>query len=213
MDDSRFQAADDRAFSPAHGDMLRHSDIQFSFPSFKLPPVPEWVKWLEQTLRNDWPGIKWALWIIAAAIVLWILYSLVKQYWPLLRRKRDDAPRREWPREEVWRPTMAQARALLAEADALARQGQYSQAVHVLLLRSIEDIEERRPQLLRRALTAREIGGLAGLPEGARPAFRGIAHAVERSRFAGHPVDADEFSRCREDYEAFALAPVWQAAA
>lgn len=213
MDDPQFDAADDRAFGQAHGDMLKHTDIQFSFPRFHLPPVPEWMKWLAKALENNWPVIKWALWIIAAVVVLWVAYGLVRQYWHLFRWKKSDDARREWPVEQEWRPTAAQARQLLAEADALAAQGHYSRAVHLLLLRSIEDIEERRPRLLRRALTSREIGALAELPEGARPAFRGIARAVERSRFAGEAIDAAEFARCRKDYESFAFAPAWQMAA
>jgi hypothetical protein len=213
MDASQFDAADDRAFVQAHGDMLHHADIQFSFPVYKAPEVPQWVKWLEKTLGNDWPAIKWGLWIVAGVIVLWILYSLARQYGHLLRWNRKAEARREWPAEQPWRPTEAQARQLLAEADALAAQGRYGEAVHLLLLRSIEEIEARRPRLLRRALTSREIGGLSGLPEAARPTFRGIARAVEQSRFAGEAIDAATFARCREDYEAFAFAPVWQLAA
>ena len=213
MDAPQFDAADDRAFVQAHGDMLHHTDIQFSFPVFKAPEVPEWAKWLGKALANDWPAIKWGLWIVAGAILLWILYSLARQYGHLLRWNRKAEPRREWPAEQTWRPTVAQARQLLAEADALAAQGRYGEAVHLLLLRSIEEIEARRPRLLRRALTSREIGGLSGLPEAARPAFHGIARAVERSRFAGEAVDAATFERCRKDYETFAFAPVWQLAA
>jgi hypothetical protein len=214
MSDHGGSAGASRVFDSAHDAMLRHSDIQFTFPALTIPPVPEWIKWLGRVLLDYWPLIEWMLWIGAAAIVLWIVVSLVRQYWPLLMRGRQkEEPRKLWPAEEPWRPTVAQARRLLAEADELARQGRYSEAVHVLLLRSIEDIEERRPRLLRRALTSREIGVLRGLPEAARPAFQGIAHAVERSRFAGHAVDAEAFRRCRGDYEAFALAPVWQAAA
>lgn len=212
MDTSQFDAADDRAFAHAHGELLKHSDIQFSFPGFQAPPTPEWVKTLVKFLANDWPVLKWVLWIFAAIVVLWFIYSLVRQYWHLFRWKKKE-PRREWPAEQEWRPTVAQARQLLAEADALAADGRYGEAVHLLLLRSIEEIEARRPRLLRRAQTSREIARLNELPEAARPAFGGIARVVERSRFAGEPVDAAEFARCRKDYESFAFAPVWQVAA
>ena len=64
-----------------------------------------------------------------------------------------------------------------------------------------------------RAQTSREIAGLNELPEAARPAFHGIARAVERSRFAGGTIDAAEFARCRKDYESFAFASTWKVAA
>jgi len=213
MDDSQTNAADDRAFGQAHGDLLKHSDIQFAFPQFKLPPAPEWAKWLINAIQNHGTGIKWTLWVVGGAIVLMILVSLVRQYWHLFRWKRKEKPKQEWPPEQEWRPTVAQARQLLSEADALAAQGRYSEAVHLLLLRSIEDIELHRPRLLRRAQTSREIGRLDALPLAARPAFAGIVRAVERSRFAGEAVDAAAFARCRKDYEAFAFAPNWRVAA
>ena len=213
MDDPQFNAADDRAFGQAHGDLLKHSDIQFEFPPFKLPPTPDWLKWLVKAIENHGTGIKWTLWIVGGAILLVIVVGLVQQYRHLFRWSKKESPRREWPPEQEWRPTIAQARALLAEADALAAQGRYAEAVHRLLLRSIEDIELHRPRVLRRAQTSREIGRLDALPAAARPAFAGIVRAVERSRFAGGAVDAAEFARCRKDYEAFAFAPMWQVAA
>ena len=44
---------------------------------------------------------------------------------------------------------IAIARRWLEEADALAGKGQFEEAVHLLLYRSIEDIEKQRPDLLR----------------------------------------------------------------
>src|ERR1700712_2581547 len=172
MDDSQFDATADKAFAQHHSDLLQHSDIQFSMPVYKQPPEPEWLKWLANFLKNDWVYIKWTLWIIAGLVVTYVVVTLVRQYWHLIWRKKEaEKPRTLWPAEEPWRPAPQQARQLLKEADALAAQGRYSEAVHLLLLRSIEEIEARRPRLLRRALTSREIGSLRDLPEGARPAF------------------------------------------
>lgn len=213
MADSGFNAVDDKALAHAHADLLKHADIQFAFPTFKLPVEPDWLKWLGPWLRAHGAGIKWGLWIVGAIILSYFVYTLVRQYWRPFRLWRKGGSAAKPPRAEVWRPAPAQARQLLHEADALAAQGEYSQAVHLLLLRSIEDIEERRPYIVRRALTSREIGTLRDLPERARPAFRGIAKAVELSLFAGQPVGAAEFARCRADYEAFAFPVVWQVAA
>jgi len=196
----------------AHAEIVRHSDIQFSFPRFEAPQTPDWLKGLATFLRAHWTEIRWGLGLIAAALVLWAIYSLARQYWPLLRwRRRPEQPVAP-ATEPAWRPSVAAARRLLDEADALARERRYAEAVHLLLLRSVEDIEERRPKAVRRAFTSREIAGLATLPDAARPAFRGIAQTVERARFAEKAVGAADFARCRQDYEAFAFAPLWSAA-
>jgi len=214
MANTPLQPADDRAFGQAHAALLKHSDIQFAFPQFKLPQVPDWLKWLVKLAEGHGSGIKWFLWIFAAVVILWIVVALARQYGHLFRRrKKKDGARKDWQAEQDWHPTVAQARQLLSEADTLAGQGRFAEAVHLLLLRSIEDIELHRPRLLRRAQTSREIAGLNEVPEAARPAFRGIARAVERSRFAGDAVDAAEFARCRKDYESFAFAQLWKVAA
>ncbi|MBL6854573.1 MAG: DUF4129 domain-containing protein [Alphaproteobacteria bacterium] len=210
---SSLQPADDRAFGQAHAALLKHSDIQFAFPGFKLPPIPDWLKWLGKLLEGHGTAVTWFLYVCAAAFILTIAIALIRQYWHLLRWRKTDTARKEWAPVEAWRPTAAQARQLLTDADALAAQGHYGEAVHLLLLRSIEDIETHRPRLLRRAQTSREIAGLNELPESARPAFRGIARAVERARFAGEAIGAAEFARCRKDYESFAFAPAWRMAA
>ena len=108
-----------------------------------------------------------------------------------------------------WRPDAAAARDLLAAADALAAQGRFAEAAHLILLRSVADIERRRPRSVRPALTTREIAGLSALPPSARPAFAQIGRVVERSLFGGAPVEAAEYAECRREYEAFALPAGW----
>lgn len=205
MDSAHLTA--DPAFKATHDALLRQSDIQFGFPEYKPPQIPDWFKFLEA----EWTPIKVAIWIIAAIIVIWVAITLIRQYWRPFWRKRTEKPAEARPAAaQVWRPAPAQARQLLNESDALAARGLYSQAVHLLLLRSIEEIETRQPRLVRPTLTSREIGLLGDLPDAARPAFRGIARVVEHALFAGLPVSAEEFARCRADYEAFAFPRNWQ---
>lgn len=206
--------ATDSAFAHAHEALRRHSDYQFDFPSFHRPQPPEWLAALGRFLVQNWPAIKWAIWIIAAALILWAVYKLARKYGPLLPEllKRPlKLPSR--PPPEQWRPAPAAARQLLKEADALAAMGRYSDAAHLLLLRSIEDIESRRPNLVRPNFTSREIGRLGALPELARNTFMSIAEVVERALFAGQPVGADVFAQCRQAYERFAFPDVWNAPA
>jgi hypothetical protein len=202
----------DPVFSKVHKALLSHSDYQFSLPERHLAKPPEWVFALERFLAAYWPAIKWGIWIIAGAIVLWVTYLVLRKWVPLLpqllhRRSRHNQA------DDEWRPVPAAARELLGESDALAAEGRYGDAVHLLLLRSIEDIEQRRPNLLRPNFTSREIGRLEALPEAARRTFEGIARVVERGLFAGEVIGRTEFASCRAAYEHFAFPDVWGARA
>jgi hypothetical protein len=107
------------------------------------------------------------------------------------------------------RPDAAAARSLLEEADALARQGRFAEAVHLLLFRSIEDIQERVDGGVPNSLTAREIAALGKLPARARRALAPIIQVVERSFFGGRAVEADGWQEARSSYEDFAFGEGW----
>ena len=194
----------------AHARMLHDASLQFSFVGYPPPkPPPQWLKGVGEVLAALSPIFVVLFYIILGAVLVTIVYfvgrELLALRWPGIkkRKKKDLAP------EPDWRPTPAQARALLEEADRLAAEGRYAEAVRLILFRSIEEIQGRRPHLLRPALTSRDIGRLEGLPARARDAFRGIAEMVEYSFFGGRPVDADGFGRCRQAYEAFAFPEAW----
>ena len=145
------------------------------------------------------------MWVLLAMAALYGAYALYRSYrgWLKAEPSRVADP-------EDWRPAPATARRLLEDSDALAARGRYAEAVHLLLLRSIEDIEAQRPHLLRPTFTSREIGRLEALPSSARSAFGGIAAVVERAVFAETPIDASAFMRCRKEYEAFAFPGQWR---
>jgi hypothetical protein len=100
-------------------------------------------------------------------------------------------------------------RALLAEADALAAQGEYDKAVHLLLRRSVADIATRLPDFLRPSLTSRDIAAEPSLPAQARAAFTQIARIVESALFARRPVGAQGWRDARGAYERFAFRDAW----
>lgn len=191
----------------AHARLLQDPALQFGFDSVELTPPPDWLKPLLEVLAAIAPILTWIFWgalALAAAGILWfILRELIRLRWPHRRRTVAAAE------PEAWRPQPAQARALLDEADRLAAEGRYADAARLLLHRSIEDLEQRRPRTVRPALTARDIARLDSLPAAARPAFHAIAEVVERSAFGGRPVDAPGFEACRNAYEAFAFPEAW----
>ena len=106
----------------------------------------------------------------------------------------------EEPETPLYQPAEAQARILLDEVDKLASEGRYGEAVHTLLFRSIQDIDRNRPNVVRRSLTAREIGSLSVLTPQARTAFSTIAGVSELAHFGGVSVNQTGFETARQAY-------------
>jgi len=196
------------ALARAHAALLRQADLQFDFAQMTPPaPPPNWLLDLLKWLGHLGPVFKWLFWIglavAALAILAFLGRELLASRFPSFKRKPKPAPAPEW------RPAPARARTLLEDADRLAAAGDYAGAAHLLLHRSIQDIEVRRPRLVRPAFTAREIALLDDLPEAARATFSHIAEVVERSFFGGREVDAAGFAECRRAYESFAFPGAW----
>lgn len=198
------------ALAQAHARLLREESLQFERTGLNPPEVPGWLRWVGEFLQLVAPVLQWVFWIGLAAIAGLILYAIGRE----ILRLRAPRPKPDKAKAVVdveWRPGAQTARDLLSEADALANGGQYAQATHLLLLRSVQDIEKHQPRALRVSFTTREIANLKALPESARPAFTLIGRVVERSLFGGAPVDSADFASCRQAYEAFALPDGWKA--
>ncbi|MGC1304948.1 MAG: DUF4129 domain-containing protein [Caulobacteraceae bacterium] len=203
--------SDDKGVARAFAQMHADPTLQFAFPAperFNTQP-PHWLLVLVKVLRALWPMTKVLIWVaIGALAIAGLVYLAI--YLNGQRRKPKSAKAK--PKVAVgdaWRPSEAQARALLAEADQMAAEGRFEDAAHLLLLRSVEDIRQRRPAALRPSLTSRDIARLEVLPPAARSAFTSIAEVVEASWFGGRAVDAGGFAHCRGIYEAFALPAAW----
>ena len=224
-------AAADR-FAAAHAALKADSSIQFTLqPASPPSPPPRWLldffQWLSDVLEPvgrlfAWIGsffpdifyariLLWTVLALAAAMLLWLIYHRVRYGAWRLPRRRTAPPVAVETEEEAWAPDAAPVRAWLREADLLAEQGRYAEAVHHLLFRSIEDIAKRRPRLVRPALTSRELAGADAIPGPARDLFSGIARLVERSLFGGRPVDAQDWSSARTAYADFTLPGTWRA--
>lgn len=197
-------------FEAAHAAVAGDSTLQFQVAAVEPPPpLPDWLQALLKLLVDLGPVFLVIFWIGVAAIVLTLLWFIGREMLGirLLDRHKPSAPSGEGD----WRPAAGVALALLSDADALAEQGRYDEAVHLILLRSIGDIDGRLPNTVRPALTARDIANLQRLPATARPAFTLIARVVEASLFGGRAVDRADFTQCRQAYEAFAFPAAWTA--
>ncbi len=150
--------------------------------------------------------------LLAILIVLAILAGLYMVFGESITLRRQQKALRETPDVSSvpdLRPAQAQARALLEDADALAAQGRFAEAVHLLLFRSIDDIQEQRSGVIDRSLTSREIGALGVLPAPVREALLPIIRIVERSFFGGQTVTEQGWSEARASYEQFAFGEAW----
>ncbi len=209
---------------PAQGDdvasawreMRADGDIQFSpveLPEAQAEPPPDWLSELVQWLADVfapigrflvaiWPVLQWVL--IGAAILI-VAYFLINAYAPgtFGRKARG---RKSGAKAEEWVPEETAALALLEEADRLAASGDYDEATHLLLKRSVGQIAEARPDLVEPSSTARELASEPRLPEAARNAFALIAAPVERSLFALRKLSQDDWQAARAAYADFALA-------
>lgn len=200
-------AATGRAFDAAHQALVADKALQFQLKGTEPPPPPPgWLQPLVEFLATLAPVFKVIFWLGLAALVLAVLWFIARE---VIRIRLPERTRKLDIADDGWRPAPAAARALLSDADALAAEGRFAEAVHLLLLRSINDIDGRLPNTVRPALTARDIAALGRLPDAARPAFERIARVVENSLFGGRSVDQSTFAECRQAYEAFAFPQAW----
>jgi hypothetical protein len=208
--------AGDSDFSRDWDAVRADGDIQFAPVEVPPPEPPEagWLadffQWLAGVLEpvarligTNWTVIGWTLLAILVALILFAL-------WRLIGPKLRELGERSAPGDPGFAPDEGQALQLLEEADRLASEGRFDEATHLLLMRSVGQIAEARPDLIDPSSTAREISALPALHDKARTAFATIAERVERSLFALRSLSAEDWQAARAAYAEFALgyAPV-----
>jgi len=206
-------AADD--FAAAHAELLANRDIQFEMGRGEAARTPDIVPSNRPDLDpifipsagGDGSIAVVLFWVIVGLAAAGLLYLIVTRFTGWERRERAARA----AAAEAWQIEEEPARKLLGDADALAAQGHYAEAAHLLLHRSIAEIDERRPATVRKALTSRDIAALPSIPPSPAAAFDAIVRMVERSLFGGRPLGAEDWQSCRAAYERFAFAREWQA--
>jgi len=161
-------------------------------------------KFFSDLLEPIAPVLPWVLYLGLFALVILILSPLVRAL--IVSKVERFFFRDRLKADTPWRPTAEAAAALIGEIDALAEKGAYDEAVHLLLKRSVADLNAYRPDLVRKHYSARDIGRHPLLPEDARPAFAEITGWTEKSFFAGIRVGREGFEACRRAYVDFVSA-------
>lgn len=207
-------------FDESFRELKRDSSLQFELPPAEpkeVPnPPPGWLQAILDFLAAIFgfigiflPFIFYGLLALAVlAILYFVMREVVDVRWGKKKLKTEPVKKVEKP---LYAPTSDEARVLLETVDALAAAGKYGEAVHTLLFRSIQDIDLKRPNTIRRSLTSREIAGLDILTPATRDAFSLIGRVVENSYFGGHPIGQPDFEKCREAYVQFAVPQAWAA--
>lgn len=94
----------------------------------------------------------------------------------------------------------------LGDADDLAARGEYAEAIHTLLLRTLHELARSAMVRVERSHTSREILGRVPLAPDAREALSVLITYVELTHFGDDPAGAADYAKCREQFNRFATA-------
>ncbi len=136
--------------------------------------------------------------------VLWVLVGVVAAllvFWAVREFKGYVRPVRTEEAVPVATPHAPPAEAELGDAEALAEEGRYDDAVHVLLLRALRSLETEGSPVS--SNTSREVIGAAALEHEAREAVTELVRAVELSLFGGRPAGEAGYRASVDHYRRF----------
>lgn len=214
-------AQSDDGFDEAFRALKRNENLQFEMPvpppidTAPPPDTPGWLRAIADFFTAIFsflaPILPYIFYGLLALGVGTILYFILRDVIGLRLPEKPDTKPAEADVTPLYAPSTDEARILLGAVDALAAEGKYAEAVHTLLYRSIQDIDLKRPNQIRRSLTSREIGQLDILTPDARSAFSLIGRVVETSFFGGRALGQGDFQKCRDAYEQFAVPKAWAA--
>jgi hypothetical protein len=145
--------------------------------------------------------MQWLLYILIAAGVAILLFWLVTELMGYQKDEKvevDGAAPDDGTKDVVEKP--------LGDAEALAREGKFAEAIHTLLLRTLEELVKNLSAPLPRSLTSREILGRVPLPGEARTALSGLVTATELCWFGDETPGANDYRVCVDHFRAFAAA-------
>ncbi|PHR55310.1 MAG: hypothetical protein COA43_15555 [Robiginitomaculum sp.] len=164
--------------------------------------APEWLMTLIKFLSSI---LVYIFYGVIAIAVCGLLYFILRE---IIRAHRNKRPSKKGEAKldiPLYQPDAKTARIVLDDADRLAKEGRYAEAVHTLLFRSIQDIEDKRPHHVKKSLTSREISELPILSQKAKHGFSMIGQLVETSFFGGTVLTLNDYENSKTAYKDFAF--------
>jgi hypothetical protein len=139
--------------------------------------------------------ILWGAVILGIFVIFWSLRDSL----PVFSRSRKIVAPETAPAAATPSSRMNEAQ---IEADDLAGQGHFSEAMHVLLLKSLDEIRRQLRISFAVSLTSREILRHVQLSDVGRRALAAIIQSVEQAYFGGREVGPQDYSDCRSNFDA-----------
>lgn len=199
------------ALQESHSELKADKSLQFELAEAKAPdPIKPRKPWDFGVFGQIFASlVKFIFYGILALLVATVVFYIVREIIHVRFPPKAAKPEEEEHQVPLYAPDEQAAQVLLDDVDRLAAEGRYDEAVHTLLFRSIQDIEDKRPHSIKQSFTSREIAGLDILTPDARSAFSQICAVVERSFFGKRKLTKADFETCRDHYAQFATPKVW----
>ena len=173
-------------------------DLQTAFP------VPKersngWASLLGFLTGNMVRVLLWVAVACGLAALAWYLMEIVPKGF---------ARQARWAQagQDGRKAAPAGAAAAQENADDLASQGRFVEAMHVLLLQSVAEMRRRLDVPLADSLTSREILRRVPVSSAAQAALGDIIAAVERAYFGEYGAEAADYRLCRSRFMALTEA-------
>lgn len=161
-----------------------------------------WLSDLFSFSESMAPVARAVLYILCIAGICLILFAIFRGVSGRFRHKTEAADDSD-EAGVATRPRRFDSVGTLTDADALAEAGRYSEAVRVLLFRSLEVLRSGIGDALFPYLTSREILLISGLDATERDALRRIVATEEVSHFGEAALNAEAYQNCRRDFMVF----------
>jgi hypothetical protein len=146
-------------------------------------------------------ALLWGVVIVAAGILIfWLASELLKYGGDDAQLASDDAD------ADGATVDLAVIQRPLGDAEEHAARGEYREAIHTLLLRTLQELVRSSAVRVGPAMTSREILGRVPLAPDARDALQGLIVAVELTHFGDDEATSEDYLRCRAQFQKFATA-------
>lgn len=163
---------------------------------------------LDDTRAQPGPGtgsslmrfILWGLVVVASVLIASWLASELSRFGGSAEFVPEDV------RDRMQAASAAIIERPLGDADELAARGEFAEAIHTLLLRTLQELARTAAVRVGPATTSREILARVPLLADARSALAGLITAVEITHFGDEPANAGDYDRCRQQFHVFAQA-------